>query len=103
MVQGLSGSFCVDLKADHRSVFLVPVIIAREIPPPFIQPAETSISPQGPMNFIPMQITPSHRAVHQLWAILQRLRQMGGFDLLAPRQIGNRARQFQDAMIGARR
>jgi len=36
---------------------------------------------------------------------VQRLRQMHGLDLLAPRQIRNRARQFHAlrAMIGARR
>ena len=39
---------------------------------------------------------------HNLRTILQRLRQMRGLDFFTPRQICNRARQFQDAMIGTR-
>ena len=42
-------------------------------------------------------------AQHQLRAVLQRLCQVHGLDLLTPRQIRNCARQFQDAMIGPRR
>ena len=36
---------------------------------------------------------------HHLRSIPQRLRQMRGLDFLTARQICNRARQFQDAMI----
>lgn len=39
---------------------------------------------------------------HQLRTILQRFRQMHGLDLLAPRQISDRARQLQNAVIGSR-
>ena len=38
---------------------------------------------------------------HQLRTILQRLRQMRGLDLFAPRQVGYRARQLQYAVIGS--
>jgi hypothetical protein len=39
---------------------------------------------------------------HNLRTILQRLCQMHGLDFLTPRQICNRACEFEDAMISAR-
>ena len=40
---------------------------------------------------------------HQPRPVLQRLRQMTRLDGLTPRQVRDRARQFQDAVIGTRR
>ena len=43
-----------------------------------------------------------HRVIHQSGTILQRLRQMRRLDFITPRQIRNRARQFQKPIIGTR-
>jgi hypothetical protein len=40
---------------------------------------------------------------HQLWTVLQCFSQMRGLDLLAPRQVCDRPREFQDTVIGTRR
>src|SRR5262245_11240211 len=40
-------------------------------------------------------VYPLHHAVHQLWPVLQCLRQMRGLDLFTPCQIRDCARQFQ--------
>ena len=51
----------------------------------------------------PAEIGPSHSCRHyQFWPVLQRLCHMRGLDLVAPCEIYNRAREFQDAMIGMR-
>ena len=54
-------------------------------------------------EYLKVGLHPERLAQHQLRPVLQRLRQVHGLDLLTPRQVCNRARQFENAVICPRR
>ena len=57
------------------------------------------ISRQGAENILKGVIPLPH---HHPWLVLQRLGQMRRLDRFTPRQVRDRARQLEHAMIGAR-